>query len=264
MNPPLLPAFGYIESPAPLLAPLADYEVSDEHVRLGLYGSGSIEVTTTGISVLAPDSLGYRRTIDRLGEWAQAQWLAAQGFRVMRGAVVARQGKAVALIGGSRCGASVLALVLSRRGWGLISDGLVVMDAHGCMRALDPSVTLDIEATLGLPADVPVAPLTTGRDRVKVSTTGHSDAELGSYVFLRVKQSLNQLAFERLPYSAAAANALDENRIPSLLGSAPPPFPIFEAPTWRIARPVASADSQSYSPPALAAMLMSAMDSEVN
>ena len=263
MNTPLLPTFEFVEAPAPPFAPLAAFEICNESVRLGLFGSGSIEVSREGISVLAPDALGYQRTIDRLGQWAQAQWLATHGLRVMRGAVVARQGKAVALIGGARCGASVLALVLSRRGWGLVSDGLVVIDAHGMLRALEPVVTLDTEATIGLPEDVPITKLTTGRDRVKVSTTSHGDAELGAYVVIRVLQSLNQLAFERVPFTTDTRSALEGYQIAPLLGSEHRSPPIVEAPTWRIARPVVSADPHSHTPPVLAALLTSALDSEV-
>lgn len=264
MTPPLVPSFTYIEASAPLLEPMAAYEVSDEAVRLGLAGSGSIEVTRTGISVLAPDSLSYERTIDRLGEWAQGQWLAAHGFRVMRGAVVARHGKAMAIVGGHRCGASVLALVLSRTGWGLISDGLVVLDKFGYLRALDPTVTLDAEATVGMPPDVRIVPLTTSRDRVRVTTSGHHDTELGAYVFLSVKQSLHQLIFGQVPFAEGVSTALEDFRVRSLLASAALPPPIVEAPVWRIARPMFSPDPLSSSPLTLAAMLTSAMDPAEN
>jgi hypothetical protein len=263
MNTPLLPSFEFVEAPAPQFAPLAAFEICDESVRLGLSDSGSIEVSREGINVLAPDALGYQRTIDRLGQWAQAQWLATQGLRVMRGAVVARQGKAIALIGGARCGASVLALVLSRRGWGLVSDGLVVMDNHGILRALEPSVTLDAQATIGLPEDVRITKLTTGRDRVKVSTMSHGDAKLGAYVVIRVLQSLNQLDFERVPFHADTRSALEGYQIASLLDTELLSLPIVEATTWRIARPVVSPNPHSYTPPALAALLTSALDSEV-
>lgn len=258
---PLRPAIGFVQAPAPSPGPLADYQVSGERVRLGLAGCGSIEVTRTSIFVLAPDALGYQRTIDRLGEWAHAQFLAAQGFRVMRGAVVARRGRAIALVGGSRCGASVLALILSHRGWGLVSDGLVIQDTHGFLRALDPTVTLDTEATVRMPPEVLMTHLTTGRDRVKVTTTGHPDAEIGAYVFLRVRQSLTQLEFAAVPFTSAAADALEDYRISSLLpGSAPPP-PIVQAPCWRVARPAFSAHPEASTPPMLAALLMSSIDS---
>lgn len=260
MSHPFLPKIEFVEAPAPPAGPLAAYEISGECVRLGLTGSGTIEVTPSGISVLAPDALGYQRTIDRLGEWAQAQFLAARGFRVMRGAVLARQGRAIALVGDSRSGASVLALVLSRRGWGLISDGLVIMDESGVVRALEPTVTLDAEATVGLPAGVPITRIATGRDRVRVTTAGHPDAKLGAYVLLRVQQSLTQLAFERVPFTAAA---LEDCRIPPHLTAAHPAPPIVEAPCWRIARPVFSAHPELFAPPTLAAMVMSAIDSTV-
>jgi hypothetical protein len=264
MNLSLLPTFHYTEASAPPLSPLAEFEQSEGSVRLGLAGSGSIEVTRTGINVLAPDLLAYQKTIDRLGQWAQGQWLTAQGFRVLQGAAVARNGKAIVLIGGPRCGASLLALVLSRRGWGLISDGLVVIDKNGIVRALDPVVTMDAEATLGLPPEVSITRSTTGRARVKVTTTGHSDAELSVYVFMRVQHSLNSLAFAQITFTSEARRTIERNQIPSFLVPRNPAFAIVEAPVWRIARPVSSPDPFAYSPPVLASLLTTALDAEMD
>ena len=134
------------------------------------------------MTVFAPDAHGFTRTTVRLGEWAQAQWLASHGYFVVRGAALGYRGQAVVLVGGSRCGASVLALVLSRRGWGLISDGLVSIDSGGVVHSLSPSVTVDSEVVSGLPLEVHRESLNSGRDQVVVTTNSHPDAPLGALV----------------------------------------------------------------------------------
>jgi len=259
MTHPLVPAFDFIESPALGVSPLAHYERTESSVTLGLAGSGSIEVTKEGITVLAPDAQSCARTTARLGEWARAQWLAANGFFVVRGASVGYRRQAIALVGGSRCGASVLALVLSRRGWGLISDGLVVIDADGVVRSLNPCVTLDSEAISGLPPEVHRESLSSGRDRVLVTTNGHPDASLGGLVFMRVQQSLIALAFEQVPFDHAAILALESCSIRALFGDSAVVPVLTDVPSWRLARPVVAAGREACSPPELAARLMDAI-----
>ena len=264
MTYPLIPAFDFIEAPAPVDSPLAHFERTESSVTLGLAGSGSIEVTRAGITVFAPDAHGFTRTTVRLGEWAQAQWLASNGYFVMRGAALGYRDQAVVLVGGSRCGASVLALVLSRRGWGLISDGLVVIDAERIVRSLCPNVTLDSEVIIGMPSEVHRESLNSGRDRVVVTTNGHPDAPLGALVFMRVRQSLTALAFEQVPFDHAAVLALEANRIRALFGDSVDVPERCDVPAWRLARPVFTSVREACSPPELASRVMVAIPTMVN
>jgi hypothetical protein len=181
----------------------------------------------------------------------------------VRGAALGNRSQAVVLAGGSRCGASVLALVLSRRGWGLISDGLVVIDADGVVHSLSPGVTLDSEVVSGLPSEVHRESLKSGRDRVVVTTNGHPDAPLGALVFMRVQQSLTALAFEQVPFDDAAVVALEACRIPALFGDSVDVPDLYDVPSWRLARPVITMEHEACSPPELAARIMAAIPSVV-
>lgn len=257
-----IPPIEWVKSPAPTRQPLAHFERTPTSVELGLAGFGIVRVTSDAIQVLAPDEVARHHTVDRLGEWGRAQWLTAQGFMVTRGACVASEGKAVVLLGSARCGASVIAFILSRRGWGLVSDGLVVIDSEHRVRALEPEITLDANAISELPPEVPRFTLATGRDRVRLPTAHHPDADLGAYVFLKVKHSATERTFTHTGFDSTATSVIEKCRIHRLFGEARSPIPAPPADFWTLTRPTFLTDPDSYSPPALASLLIQTFSRE--
>jgi hypothetical protein len=253
---PEIPAFEFLESPAPSHDPLAHYERTETHVTLGIPRLGSIRVTHHSITVMAHDFQIYEEVRDRIGEWAQAQWYGAQGFRVMAGAAVGFQGNAVVIVGDPRCGASSLAYCLSQSGWGLISDGLVVVDHEGAVLAKDAAVTLDRHSVVALSADVSRSTLKTRRERIRIETNGHPRARIGSYIFLGVNRRAENLVLERVNFDSSTAQALDSYRIHPLLQPLRDVAPVSVASAWLLARPLVGEHLENFDPQMLSATLV--------
>lgn len=225
--------------PAP--AALAQWSNADGHLTLGLPGLGSVRVSREGLAVLGPDPTSRARTWARLGEWATAQWAVARGCFVVRGAVVARDDQAFAITGGVRCGASLLALVLGQRGWGLVSDGLAVIGPDLVALALEPEVTVDADSVRGLQSAPPAPVREAGRPRVRVRLPGHSGARVTGLVVLTRSHRATGLTVTAPADLDRAGDTLRATAIRCDLPGvtlAPPPV----LPGWRVHRPQAPAD----------------------
>ena len=180
-----------VAAPAP--SPMATWEVDAASVTLGLPELGAIRVNRAGIQILAPDQDAQEATWARLGLWATAQFYSANGFRVLPGCVIGRFGTGVAITGPARHGATLLGLQMTRHGWGIISDGLVVLDDAGRCRSTDSWATADSTPLGRLFPDYPTASFGSGRDRLRISPPLHPSAPLGIVVRMQVKQSLPAL-----------------------------------------------------------------------
>ena len=180
-----------VTAPAP--APMATWEVTAASVTLGLPELGAIRVSQAGIQILAPDEGAQDATWARLGLWASAQFYSASGFRVLPGCVIGRFGIGVAITGPARHGATLLGLQMTRHGWGIISDGLVILDESGRCRTTDSWATADSTPLGRLFPDYPTASFGSGRDRLRVSPPLHASAPLTAVVRMQVKQSLAAL-----------------------------------------------------------------------
>jgi hypothetical protein len=256
MKHPKIPLFEFLEAPAPPQNPMAHYERSETHVTLGIPRLGSIQVTHHSITVMAPDFQKCEDIRDRIGEWAQAQWYAAQGYRVMRGAAVGIHDTAVVILGDQRCGASSLAYCLSQRGWGLISDGLVIIDDAGIVQATADAVTLDANSAIAETPGASRTKLKTARGRIRIETNGHAEASIGHYVFVGVSRREGDLILNPISFDSSTELALESLRFQPLLTPTKSVAPISPGKAWLMARPLAGVDLTPFMPPELAAALM--------
>lgn len=242
---------------APGPSPLAHWSNDADGLTLGLPGLGSIRVSADVVEVLAPDEQARARTWARIGDWATAQWAAAQGWFVVRGSVVARDNRAFAITGGVRCGASLVALVLSQRGWGLVSDGLVVIGPERTAVALGSEITVDPEPVAELAARLRLPLTEAGRPRVRIPVSGHPSAPLSGVVLLTRSFRAGGLTVTRPEDPAEAAVALRALAIRcGVTDTAPPSAPL--VPWWRVHRPQAPTrpeEAAAASPGAIATAL---------
>jgi hypothetical protein len=206
-----------LEAPAPVRAPLPLWEASPGEVTLGLANVGSIRVTPEVITVLAPDEEAVRRTWDRLGTWAQGQWHAMAGDLVLRGASVARDGRALAIVGAPRTGTSLTALQTIRHGFRLMRDGIVVIRDGVAIAQDDPRGAVDLEAAEVLFADLPCTPRGTERPRVDVEAPAATDTPLTSIALLGISLGRREITVRGIdpPYTqilSLAVQRLDQTQ----------------------------------------------------
>ena len=183
--------------PAPIAAPLGLLQMQSGIIRLGVPELGSVEIEASGIRVVAPSDTLLDHTWSALGAWATAQWLMTRGLCVMRGSAVAKDGKALVLLGESRVGVSVTAAQLTRHGWRIVSDGLVVINSEGQVLSTGSSVRLDTMVAERLFADAPIRRVASIQDRMEVSLAGHDDAALAFYLGINLRASVQEISVAR-------------------------------------------------------------------
>lgn len=195
---PLVEAFlKRITGPAPIAAPMGLLENEGDLIRLAIPELGSVEVNADGIRVIAPDAKRIEQTWCALGAWARSQWLMTRDLCAMRGTVVAKDGAALVLLGELGVGVSVTAAQLTRHGWGIVSDGLVVIDAEGKVLSTEPTVDIDNFVAERLFADMPSRQITSLRDRMEITLPGHGDARVAYYLGIGIRQSATDISITR-------------------------------------------------------------------
>jgi hypothetical protein len=242
-----------VELPSPQPSPVAYWNVGQDSVTLGIAELGAVQVHGDRISVLGPDDSARENVWTRLRYWAIGQYFAAQGYRVLFGCVVARNGRAVALTGSSRCGATMLGLQMTRWGWGIVSDGVIAIDSTGTCRALQPRATLDTEPAQKLFGDYPQEVAASGRDRRVVWAPEHGDAPLCAIVTMQVKDAVEPLSILRL--DRVATDDRDwMTGVVSCIPAAPTAARLPEVPTIvvRRSRPRSLEELAQVSPPVMA------------
>jgi len=255
-----------ITGPAPLKAAVGLLENEGDLIRIGVPDLGSVEVSAIGIRVIAPDNDQIEKTWCALGAWASAQWLMTRGLCAMRGTVVAKRDSALVLLGGSRVGVSVTAAQLTRHGWGIVSDGLVVIDVDGSALSIEtkgPTVCIDSIVAERLFADMPSRQISSTPDRKEIILPGHGDARVAYYVGIASRESATGISVTRNVFP------LDEpERPPANLRWSPflkvskntePPI----APSFAAVRPVPRTmeDGPRIGPPAMALAIVDAIKS---
>jgi len=253
-----------ITGPAPFAAPIGLLEYDGGLIRLGVPKLGSVEVNAHGIRVIAPDAERIAQTWCALGAWAKSQWFMTRGLCAMRGTVVAKDGAALVLLGGFSVGVSVTAAQLTRHGWGIVSDGLVVIDAQGNALSSEPgepTVRIDSIVAERLFADMPSRKIPSMRDRKEITLPGHGDAKVAYYVGMRIRESATGISVnraildpgepERPPENLRWRPLLEVTRI-----TEPPAAPSFVG-----MRPIprTMADSARIGPPAMARAIAEAL-----
>ena len=189
--------------PAPFAAPIGLLDNEGDLIRLGVPELGSVEINAHGIRVIAPDTERIDQTWCALGTWARSQWFMTRDLFAMRGTVVAKDGAALVLLGEIGVGVSVTAAQLTRHGWGIVSDGLVVIDAEGRALSTQPNkpdestVRVDRIVAEQLFADVPSRQIASLRDRKEITLPGHGDARVGYYLGIGVRLSAAGISINR-------------------------------------------------------------------
>ena len=245
-----------VQAPIPPPSPVAYWNVDSTSVTLGLPGLGAVKVSGHGITVLAPDAHARNDVWTRLRHWATGQYFAAQGFRVLPGCVVARHGLSVAITGPPRRGATALGLQMTRRGWGLVSDGVVVIDSAGTCRALHPTATLDAQPAELLFGDYPQEPASSGRDRRIVSAPSHGDARLAAIATIEVKDAAESLSIYQFEGSLGPREEWTTGILCSVPGTeAPAGVPAVPTIVLRRSIPRTVDELSQVAPPALAEKL---------
>lgn len=192
--------------PAPIASPIGLLENEGDLIRLGVPELGSVEVSTQGIRVIAPDTVQIEQAWCALGAWAKSQWLMTRDLCVMRGTAVAKDGAALVLLGELGVGVSVTAAQLTRHGWGIVSDGLVVIDDQGTVLSTqvnkhnednESTVRVDSFVAERLFADRPRRQSKSIRDRVEITLPGHGDAKVAYYLGIGIRQSAASISINR-------------------------------------------------------------------
>jgi hypothetical protein len=241
------------------------FENEGDLIRLGVPWLGSVQVSSKGIQVIAPDSDLIEKTLCALGSWASAQWLMTRGLCVMRGTVVAKQGSALVLTGGWGVGVSVTAAQLTRHGWGIVSDGLVAIDAEGSALRIDAqesTVRIDSLVAQGLFADLPSRHIASTRDRKEITLPSHGDAKVSYYVGIGIRESAAGISINRAVLAPGEQEGPTENHIWSPLLhvsriTEPPVAPSFVAVR---PNPRTLDDAPRIGPPAMALAIMEALE----
>jgi len=254
-----------INGPAPLASPMGLFENEGDLIRLGVPGLGSVRVSSNGIQVIAPDSDLIEKTLCAIGSWASAQWLMTRGLCVMRGTVVAKQGSALVLTGRWGVGASVTAAQLTRHGWGVVSDGIVVIDDAGrslSIEAKGSTVRIDSLVAEGLFADLPSRHIASTRDRKEITLPGHGDAKVAYYVGIGIRESASVISINRAVQAPGEQERPSGNHIWSPLLhvsriTEPPVAPSFVAVR---PNPRTLDDAPRIGPPAMALAIMKALE----
>lgn len=222
---------------------MAPYEASVDRVMLGLGGLGHVAVDPDGITISGPDEAARAALWDRLGDWARGEWFAAQGYIVLRGAAVARDGHGVVLTGGSRCGASITGLVMCLRGWSLLGDGIVVIDDEGVVESTRPEVVADADAVAPLPDTLPRRALSTGRPRVAVAVPGASSSPMTHLVRLQPLSAASTVRLHAIPPDGSLCDAVASGIIRPALASMAPSLDDLPRPhAWRLLRPTGATE----------------------
>jgi len=255
-----------ITGPAPLKAAVGLLENEGDLIRIGVPDLGSVEVSAIGIRVIAPDNDQIEKTWCSLGAWASAQWYMTRDLFTMRGTVLAKQGRALVLSGRLGVGVSVTAAQLTRHGWGIVSDGIVLIDARGSALSIDakePTVRVDRIVAEGLFSDMPSRRIASMRDRKEISLPGYGDARVSYYVGIGIRESAPGISVTR-----AFLYPGEQERPPAHLRWSPllkvtnntePPL----APSFVAMRPVPRTmdDAPQIGPPAMAIAIVKALES---
>lgn len=245
------------EAPPP--GPLAPFDRSAGTVTLGVAGLGCVTVDDAGITAIGPDQGSRAAVLARLGTWAEAQWYARSGFTVVRGTVVGREGCGVLLAARSQQGASITAALMTRLGWGLVSDGLAVIDEDGIVLARRPEVHLDTIAADRLFPQAPRQVLPTGRARTCVDVVGHGDATLSDVIVMRVTNAISEIDVIGPTVDDRVTTWVQPVR--PLLPAPGPPADLPMVRSWVMARPIPTslAMADRVLPPKVAAALDTAL-----
>jgi len=247
-------------APAPGAGPMPEFEASAERVALGLAGVGTVEVTRSRIAVAAPDQAAIDATWARLGAWARGQWWALHGHLVLPGAVVARDGRAVAIVGPSRVGSTVTALQLTRHGYGVVSDSYAVVTPEGSVVGSSPTCAIDTMVAERLFSDYAPTTLPSGRPRSAVTPPAHPGCELAAVVLLQVKEGCREVMVRSL--SPGIGDVL-AHRVMWLGAPTVTPEPwSFSVPGWSFARksPDTLDELERVGPPAMAEAIARTME----
>lgn len=254
--PRLQPQIKHVEGPLVADGPLPRWHATDNQISLGLPGLGCVEITAGEISVRAPDEATISRTWARLGNWATGQWYVFQGCIVLPGATVARDGRAVAIVGASRKGCSTTALQLTRSGFKLVSDGFTIIDDQGVALGQHPRAAIDTRVAERLFADLPKVPRDTATDRVDVTVPGAGDCTLTAGVLLKVSGGLTKIMV--YPLSSWQDSLLSSRLRCHASSAVPVPVSLLDhvsaLPAWMFVRshPQSMDEIPLFGPPAIA------------
>lgn len=242
---------------APEPGPLPHFSATDVQVSLGFPEIGTVSVSCDGVTIASPTELAWDAAWNRLGHWASAQWFLFHGYLVLPGAVVEKNGQAVALVGATRVGASATALQLTRNGFGVVSDGIVVVSPEGTIVPRSSEVTLDRELAEILFRDYPTRDLDSGRDRVAVEGPGGADSVLAAFAYLTLNSAVEDISVSR---QSEPNFVLESLSIRPLFLKAPAPLEswvIPEIPLWKFSRnsPRSMEHLQRVGPQALSAII---------
>jgi hypothetical protein len=109
------------------------------------------------------------------------------------------------LRGDSGVGVSVTAAQLTRHGWGIVSDGIVVIDAIGRALSSEPTVRIDTFVAERLFPEVLRIEVPSIRERSHLTFPGHDDAEVTHYAGIVVRDSAPGLSVSQaVPNSGEA------------------------------------------------------------
>jgi hypothetical protein len=160
----------------------------------------------------------------------------------------------------------VLAYVMSRNGWGLISDGLTVIDTQGNALSTSPQVIIDVDAGQALPPEVTRTYPPSGRERMVLEATGHGDAAVSAFVLLRVRAGLTRLVFDEIADIEKARDAVLQLTIHGQIPGTSSGFSLPDWHTWRLTRPIASNPhmQEEFTPPAIARLLSASFAGETD
>ena len=251
----------------PPRSPLAGWECDGRGGVLTLPCMGVALLSADGIVLEVPDEGAAAALWARIGDWASAQVLQARGIVVFRGAAIARDDQVAVIAGTPRCGASMSALIATRRGWGLVADGYVAIDAERRILNRSDYVVVDSHTLTQLPANVPRRDLPTKRPRTAVTVDSHDGGTMTDLILFSRMQGLPTVTIGTPERGSLLEKLLDNVTFDrSLPAAAPAPSSVIaglpDARIVKFVRPLAIRPDHGpeCTPPGIAAAMIRHLD----
>ena len=122
--------------------------------ELSIAGQGSVRVDEKMITVLVVEDQFENQLVAFANGWGRTLWLALNGVFSFQGVTAQKEGVGIAILSGSRLGASMTAISLAGIGWSVISDG-------ACALTLEKNSTVALPGPQKLEVDAAIAEMTT-------------------------------------------------------------------------------------------------------
>ena len=166
--------------------------------ELYLSGRGSVRADSEAVTITVADESSRPELAALADNWGRTLWLALNGVFSFHGTTMERDGFGLALLGDSRVGCSMTAMVLASEGWSLIADGeCAVRTEDDSVVAVSTARDLEVDTAMTVMSTMrwPSEPRTSGRARSAIAIPrSPSTCSLSAIIELRLARSISSPA----------------------------------------------------------------------